>query len=73
MQGVSAILITFDESEVRKIIKVCNQVIEYLSITELIEKMDDLVTYVKVIRVILDLKRDLRLYTKTTLFLIILN
>jgi vinculin len=71
LQGVSAILITFDESEVRKIIKVCNQVIEYLSITELIEKMDDLVTYVKVIRVILDLKRDLRLYMKTTLFLII--
>ena len=51
MQGVSAILITFDESEVRKIIKVCNQVIEYLSITELIEKMDDLVTYVKVIEI----------------------
>jgi hypothetical protein len=51
LQGVSAILITFDESEVRKIIKVCNQVIEYLSITELIEKMDDLVTYVKVIEI----------------------
>ena len=44
LQGVSAILLTFDESEVRKIIKVCNQVLEYLSITELIEKMDDLVT-----------------------------
>jgi vinculin len=47
LQGVSAILLTFDESEVRKIIKICNQVLEYLSITELIEKMDDLVTYVK--------------------------
>ena len=47
LQGVSAILLTFDESEVRKIIKVCNQVLEYLSITELIEKMDDLVTVIK--------------------------
>ncbi len=47
LQGVSAILLTFDESEVRKIVRVCNQVLEYLSITELIEKMDDLVTYVR--------------------------
>ena len=48
LQGVSDILLVFDESEVRKIIKVCKQVLEYLSITELIEKIDDLVTYVKV-------------------------
>lgn len=48
LQGVSAILLTFDESEVRKIIQTCKQVLEYLSITELIEKIDDLVTYVKV-------------------------
>ncbi len=47
LQGVSTILLTFDESEVRKILFVCRQVLEYLSITELIEKMDDLVTYVK--------------------------
>lgn len=47
LQGVSTILLTFDESEVRKILQVCRQVLEYLSITELIEKMDDLVTYVK--------------------------
>jgi vinculin len=40
-------LLVFDESEVRKILKICRQVLEYLSITELIEKMDDLVTYVK--------------------------
>lgn len=48
LQGVSAILLTFDESEVRKIVQTCKQVLEYLAITELIEKMDDLVTYVKV-------------------------
>ena len=47
LQGVSTILLVFDESEVRKILKICRQVLEYLSITELIEKMDDLVTYVK--------------------------
>ena len=47
LQGVSTILLTFDEAEVRKILYVCSQVLEYLSITELIEKMDDLVTYVK--------------------------
>lgn len=47
LQGVSTILLTFDESEVRKILQVCRQVLEYLSITELIEKMDDLVTFVK--------------------------
>ncbi len=47
LQGVSAILLYFDESEVRKICTLCNQVLEYLAITELIEKMDDLVTYVR--------------------------
>lgn len=47
LQGVSTILLTFDESEVRKILFVCRQVIECLAITELIEKMDDLVMYVK--------------------------
>lgn len=47
LQGVSKILLRFDESEVRKIIRVCNQVYEYLSITEVIDKIDDLVVYVK--------------------------
>jgi len=47
LQGVSTILLRFDESEVRKIVRVCTQVNEYLSITEIIEKMEDLVAYVK--------------------------
>lgn len=59
LQGVSAILLTFDESEVRKIVRTCRQVLEYLSITELIEKMDDLVTYVKVF---LDFKYSSRFF-----------
>lgn len=48
LRGVSVILLRFDESEVRKIIRVCSQVVEYLAITEVIEKMDSLVAYVKV-------------------------
>ncbi|RMZ93398.1 vinculin-like isoform X1, partial [Brachionus plicatilis] len=47
LQGISAILLTLDESQVRKIVNSCKQVIEYLSITELIDKTDDLVTYIK--------------------------
>lgn len=48
LQGISAILFILDQSQVRKIINSCEQVIEYLSITELIEKTEDLVTYIKV-------------------------
>ena len=41
-------LLAFDESEVRKIIRVCKNVLEYLAITEVVENMEDLVTFVKV-------------------------
>lgn len=41
-------LLAFDESEVRKIIRVCKNVLEYLAITEVVDRMEDLVTYVKV-------------------------
>ncbi|XP_052825605.1 vinculin-like isoform X2 [Octopus bimaculoides] len=47
LQGTSALLLAFDESEVRKIIRVCKNVLEYLAITEVVDKMEDLVTYVK--------------------------
>lgn len=47
LQGVSAILLRFDESEVRKIVMICRQALEYLSIIEVIGKLEDLVTYVK--------------------------
>ena len=49
LQGTSALLLAFDESEVRKIIRVCKNVLEYLAITEVVDRMEDLVTYVKVI------------------------
>ncbi|BFZ04162.1 hypothetical protein BsWGS_07200 [Bradybaena similaris] len=47
LQGTSALLLAFDESEVRKIIRVCKSVLEYLAITEVVDRMDDLVTFVK--------------------------
>ena len=40
-------LLTFDEAEVRKIVAVCRGVIKYLQVAEVVERMDDLVTFVK--------------------------
>ena len=48
LQGTSALLLAFDESEVRKIIRICKNVLEYLAITEVVDSMEDLVTFVKV-------------------------
>ncbi|CAH1786025.1 unnamed protein product, partial [Owenia fusiformis] len=45
--GTSALLLAFDESEVRKILRICKSVLEYLAITEVVDSMDDLVTFVK--------------------------
>ncbi|XP_074659984.1 vinculin-like isoform X2 [Tubulanus polymorphus] len=47
LQGTSALLLAYDESEVRKIIKVCKGVLEYLAVNEVIDSMEDLLTYVK--------------------------
>ncbi|XP_059177880.1 vinculin-like [Physella acuta] len=47
LQGTSSLLLAFDESEVRKIIRVCKSVLEYLAITEVVDRMEDLVTFVK--------------------------
>jgi hypothetical protein len=46
--GTSDLLLCFDESEVRKIIKQCRKVLEYLAVAEVIESMDDLVQFVEV-------------------------
>lgn len=48
LQGTSALLLAFDESEVRKIVRVCKNVLEYLAITEVVDRIEDLVTFVKV-------------------------
>ncbi|XP_071120187.1 vinculin-like isoform X9 [Mytilus edulis] len=47
LQGTSQLLFCFDESEVRKIIRTCKGVLEYLAITEVVDSMEDLVTFVK--------------------------
>lgn len=48
LQGTSALLLCFDESEVRKIIRVCKKVLDYLAVAEVIENMEDLIQFVKV-------------------------
>lgn len=47
LQGTSSLLLCFDESEVRKIIKTCKEVLNYLAVAEVIETMEDLVHFVK--------------------------
>ena len=48
LQGTSALLLCFDESEVRKIIRGCKKVLDYLAVSEVIETMDDLSQFVRV-------------------------
>lgn len=47
LQGTSALLLCFDESEVRKIVKECKRVLEYLGVAEVIDSMEDLVQFLR--------------------------
>ncbi|CAB3241368.1 unnamed protein product [Arctia plantaginis] len=47
LQGTSALLLCFDESEVRKIVKECKKVLEYLGVAEVIDTMEDLVQFLR--------------------------
>lgn len=47
LQGTSALLLCFDESEVRKIIRECKRVLDYLAVSEVIDTMEDLVQFLK--------------------------
>nr|CDJ93201.1 Vinculin alpha-catenin domain containing protein [Haemonchus contortus] len=47
LQGTSALLLCFDESEVRKIVRGCRKVLDYLAVAEVIESIDDLAQFVK--------------------------
>ncbi|KAI1289160.1 Vinculin [Halotydeus destructor] len=47
LQGTSSLLLCFDESEVRKMIRECKRVLDYLAVAEVIETMEDLVQFVK--------------------------
>nr|CAB3234304.1 vinculin-like [Phallusia mammillata] len=47
LQGTSDLLLVFDEAEVRRICQVCQGVREYLKVSEVVQEMENLVTYVK--------------------------
>ena len=44
---MSGLLLVFDQSEVRKIVKTCRQIIEYLKVAEVVQSMEELVTFTK--------------------------
>ncbi|CAG9769921.1 unnamed protein product [Ceutorhynchus assimilis] len=47
LQATSALLLCFDESEVRKIIRECHRVLDYLAVAEVIETLDELVQFLR--------------------------
>ncbi|XP_013174652.1 PREDICTED: vinculin-like [Papilio xuthus] len=47
LQGTSGLLLCFDESEVRKIVKECKKVLDYLGVAEVIDTMEDLVQFLR--------------------------
>lgn len=47
LQGTSSLLLCFDEYEVRKLVRGCQKVLAYMQVVEVIERMEDLVTFVK--------------------------
>ncbi|XP_041466875.1 vinculin-like isoform X1 [Lytechinus variegatus] len=47
LSGTSDLLLCFDQSEVRKIVRVAKGVLEYLAVSEVVECLEDLVTFVK--------------------------
>ncbi|XP_076254679.1 vinculin isoform X5 [Rhynchophorus ferrugineus] len=47
LQATSALLLCFDESEVRKIIRECHRVLDYLAVAEVIGTLDDLVQFLR--------------------------
>ena len=48
LQGTSDLLFVFDESEVRKIVKICEQVLQLLAVSEVVDTMADILTFVQV-------------------------
>ena len=47
LTGVSSLLLVFDQSEVRKIVKHCEQIMEYMKVSEVVQTMEELVTFTK--------------------------
>lgn len=40
-------MLVFDQSEVRKIVKHCEQIMEYMKVSEVVQTMEELVTFTK--------------------------
>lgn len=47
LNGTSALLLTFDDHEVRKILTKCRNVLDYIPVAEVVESLPDTVTYIK--------------------------
>ena len=47
LQGTSDLLLVFDEAEVRRICHICQSVREYLKVSKVVNRMEDLITFVK--------------------------
>lgn len=62
LQATSALLLCFDESEVRKLIRECNKVLDYLAVAEVIDTMEELVQFLR------DLSPCLSKVTYSTLY-----
>ena len=49
LTGVSSLLLVHDQSEVRKLVKFCEQVIEYIKVSEAVQTMEELATFTKIL------------------------
>lgn len=47
LNATSALLLAFDDGEVRKILAVCRQVLDYIQVAEVVEVLPDCVTFLK--------------------------
>ncbi|XP_003382439.1 PREDICTED: vinculin-like [Amphimedon queenslandica] len=47
LQGVSHLLLVYDQYEVRKIIKTCEGVIDYIKVAEIVQSMEELLQFTK--------------------------
>ena len=47
LNATSALLLAFDDGEVRKILAVCRQVLDYIQVAEVVQVLPDCVTFLK--------------------------
>lgn len=47
LQGTSSLLLYMDESEVRKIVELCQRALDYIAVTEVLDSLEDLIQFLK--------------------------